>query len=149
MKSGRDVGKEHLATLEAFIKSGATPPLGRDGGVNLTELEKLTGIPRSSFYQNPAVKSLIRQVWQPKAPSASPTPEEGAGQVDAASTNVEERKSQRLERRVQALEQQNAALVAEAYELRRQVKELRQQLGREDMTIDTGRRVPRPETTPS
>ena len=42
---------------------------------------------------------------------------------------------------IHRLEQQNAALVAENYEMRRQLKELRLQLGREDMTIETGRRV--------
>ena len=51
---------------------------------------------------------------------------------------------QAAERRVSTLEQHNAALVAENFELRRQLKDLKRQLGRQDMMIDTGRRVPLP-----
>lgn len=60
---------------------------------------------------------------------------------DPSDVSAAERKSQRLERRVNGLEQQNAALVAENFELRRQLKDLRLQMGRQDMMIDTGRRI--------
>jgi hypothetical protein len=146
LKSGRDIGREHLGTLEAFLQSGAALPWGRDGSVNLSELAKVTGIPKSSFYQNPAVRSVVEGLrpapidQAPSAPSAilsvepSQTP-------DPSSVSAEERKAQRLERRVNGLEQQNAALVAENFELRRQLKDLRLQMGRQDMMIDTGRRI--------
>ena len=56
----------------------------------------------------------------------------------------ESKQTKVLERRVNQLEQQNAALVAENAELRRQLKSLRLQMGREDMAIETGRRIPAP-----
>jgi hypothetical protein len=142
MKSGRDIGREHLATLESYLASGASLPFGRDGSLNLTELGKLTGIPKSSFYQNPAVREKVEQLRQPARNANEP----GAENQPVASLRAPETtKAQRLERRVHSLEQQNAALVAEAFELRRQLKEMRLQIGREDMTIETGRRIPRPE----
>ena len=149
MKSGRDIGREHLGTLEAFLQSGAALPWGRDGSVNLSELAKVTGIPKSSFYQNPAVRSLVEGLrpapinQATSAPSAaSASLSIGSSQApNPSSVSAEERKAQRLERRVNGLEQQNAALVAENFELRRQLKDLRLQMGRQDMMIDTGRRV--------
>jgi cell division protein FtsB len=54
------------------------------------------------------------------------------------------RATAQLERKLHRLEQQNAVLVAENSELRRQVKHLQLQLGREDMLIDSGRRIPAP-----
>jgi hypothetical protein len=146
LKSGRDIGREHLGTLEAFLRSGAALPWGRDGTVNLSELAKVTGIPKSSFYQNPAVRSLVDGLrpapfdQATNAPGASPSV--GPSQAPApSSVSAEERKAQRLERRVNGLEQQNAALVAENFELRRQLKDLKLQMGRQDMMIDTGRRI--------
>lgn len=146
MKSGRDIGREHLGTLEAFLQSGVALPWARDGTVNLSELAKVTGIPKSSFYQNPAVRSLVEGLRPlsvdsvPNGPGARPglMPTQPS---DPSAISSEERKAQRLERRVNALEQQNAALVAENFELRRQLKDLRLQLGRQDMMIDTGRRL--------
>ena len=145
MKNGRDVGREHLATLEAFVAAGTPVPTGRDGAVNLTELGKLTGIPKSSFYQNPAVRDLIAGMRLIVEPIPSEPPGERAETPRSSSQRgLDDSKSARLERRVQALEQQNASLVAEAFELRRQLKELRLQMGREDMSIETGRRIPIP-----
>ena len=149
MKSGRDIGREHLGTLEAFLQSGAPLPWGRDGTVNLSELAKVTGVPKSSFYQNPAVRAVVNGLRPAPIDSAtnsnsatSAIPSIGLGQTtDPFSVSAEERKSQRLERRVNGLEQQNAALVAENFELRRQLKDLKLQLGRQDMMIDTGRRL--------
>lgn len=154
MKSGRDIGREHLGTLEAFLQSGAALPWGRDGTVNLSELAKVTGIPKSSFYQNPAVRAVVdglRPALIDSATSApSGSPSIGLSQTtDPSSVSAEERKSQRLERRVNGLEQQNAALVAENFELRRQLKDLKLQMGRQDMMIDTGRRVVGPSMSPT
>lgn len=156
LKSGRDIGREHLGTLEAFLQSGAALPWGRDGSVNLSELAKVTGIPKSSFYQNPAVRAVVDGLRPApidsatSAPSASPSPSIGLGQTtDPSSVSAEERKAQRLERRVNGLEQQNAALVAENFELRRQLKDLKLQMGRQDMMIDTGRRVVGPSMSPT
>jgi len=49
------------------------------------------------------------------------------------------------ERRVHKLEQQNAAMIAENTDLRQQLKVLRLSLAREDMTIETARRVADPQ----
>jgi len=146
-KNGKQIGQGHLATLEAFLDTGAPLPVSpKDGTLNLTELASTTGIPKSSFYQNPNVKArlevarleqgLVRQGERQAAPEGAPERKEAAVR-SSGSTTV-------LERRVHRLEQQNAALVAEAFELRRQLKELRLQLGREDMMIETARRVPAP-----
>jgi hypothetical protein len=145
LKNGRDIGEEHFATLEAYVKSGAAIPIGRDGAVNVSKLGELAGVPRSSFYQNSAVQGLVEKLR--KANPAAPSAGADAAAADAGmpARYVDDKKSQRLEKRVQTLEQQNAALVAENYELRRQLKDMRLQMGREDMTIETGRRVPPPE----
>lgn len=147
MKNGRDVGREHLATLEAFVASGTPAPKARDGTLNLTELGRLTGIPKSSFYQNPAVRDLIAKMRGPEVVAAASEAGTGSAAAAAPSVSSDDPKAQRLERRLQALEQQNAALVAENFELRRQLKAMRLQMGREDMAIETGRRIPKPEAS--
>lgn len=146
-KNGKQIGQGHLATLEAFLGTGAPLPVSpKDGTLNLTELASTTGIPKSSFYQNPNVKARLEAarleqglVRQGERQTSAESVPEGSEPVarSSGSTTV-------LERRVHRLEQQNAALVAEAFELRRQLKDLRLQLGREDMMIETGRRVPAP-----
>jgi hypothetical protein len=116
--------------------------------LNLTELARATGIPKSSFYQNPQVKQCLEAARlaadigrqgavAPSVPVDAPALDAGIAAADKTASNL-------LERRVHRLEQQNGALVAENFELRRQVKELRLQLGREDMMIETGRRVVSP-----
>lgn len=145
MKSGRDIGEEHFARLQAYVQSGEPIPTGRDGAVNVSKLGELTRIPRASFYQNSAIQGLVEELRK-----THPTAEPSGAVTEAAepgmpARNADDKKSQRLEKRVQALEQQNAALVAENYELRRQLKDMRLQLGREDMAIETARRIPAPE----
>lgn len=146
MKNGRDVGREHLATLRAFVKSGSSVPVGRDGAVNISELARVTGIPKSSFYQNPDVRSLTATLRD--AREAEPAEKDArAGEVAIVSSSrvrIETQQTQRLERRVNSLEQQNAVLVAENAALRRQLRNLHQQLARQDMMIDTGKRIVTP-----
>jgi hypothetical protein len=144
-KNGRDIGDEHFAKLEAYVKSGAAIPIGRDGSVNVSKLGELARVPRGSFYQNSAIQGLVEELRKAKPAAPQAGAEAAAAEVGMSARNADDKKSQRLEKRVQALEQQNAALVAENYELRRQLKDMRLQLGREDMTIETGRRIPRPE----
>ena len=60
MKSGKQIGDGHLATLEHYLSNGGTLPVSsKDGTLNLTALAKATGIPKSSFYQNPNVKARL------------------------------------------------------------------------------------------
>lgn len=54
---------------------------------------------------------------------------------------LKSKQSKLLERRLNQLEQQNAALVAENAEQRQQLKSLHLQMGRDDMAIETGRRI--------
>ena len=151
MKSGKQIGDEHLAALELYISNGGALPVSpKDGTLNLTALAKATGISKSSFYQNQNVKDrleaarleagLMRQGERqqkagPELQTSSTSPVADLNLATAA-----------LERRLHRMEQQNAALVAENYELRRLVKDLRLQLGREDMMIETGMRVVAPTT---
>lgn len=146
MKNGRDVGREHLATLRAFVKSGSSVPVGRDGAVNISELARVTGIPKSSFYQNPDVRSLTATLrGARKAESTRKNGQAGGGAVVASSrVRIEAQQTQRLERRLNSLEQQNAVLVAENAALRKQLRDLHQQLARQDMMIDTGKRIVTP-----
>jgi hypothetical protein len=112
--------------------------------VNVTELGKLTGVPKSSFYQNPAVRDLVEELRKSNRPVVALDADAVAGQPDMPVRNADDKKAQRLEKRAQHLEQQNAALVAENNELRQQLKDMRLQLGREDMAVETGRRIPPP-----
>lgn len=145
-KNGKQIGLEHLSTLDAFlVKGGQLPVSSRDGSLNLAELARVTGIPKSSFYQNPKVKERLETARE--SHGVSRQGERPAPQSDDAPASADVKAPSAigattlLERRLHRLEQQNAALVAENYEMRRQLKDLRLQLGREDMTIETGRRV--------
>jgi hypothetical protein len=113
----------------------------------MTHLASVLKIPKQSLYKNPGIRSLIDEAKkrQEIAPKARLTP---APSLENPSVRRPAESIDRLrlsERHVRRLEQQNAALVAENAELRRQLKGLRVQLGREDMMIETGRRLPVPE----
>ena len=151
MKSGKEIGRGYLFTLDTYIDQGnALPISSKDSTLNLTELSRVTGIPKSTFYQNPSVKLRLERArldqgiarWGGVAKQPETTLEDRA--QSSLPTQHENRARQVLERRVHRIEQQNAALVAENAELRRQLKVLRLQHGREDMVIETGRRIPKP-----
>lgn len=146
MKNGKQIGDAHIATLEQYFSAGGALPVStKDGTLNLTALASATGIPKSSFYQNPRIKQrveiaridagLARQGERLQSSESNP------GGAPAIVETKGDGSTALLERRLHRLEQQNAALVAENYELRRQVKEARLQLGREDMMIETGVRI--------
>lgn len=154
--SGKALGADYLRRVEAYLAQTDSLPVSRDGTLNVTAIAEKAGIPKQSIYKNPAIRRAIEQAkaaggidsWADRRSNA---PQEGGHANLMAETHsppqVAARDSKRLqaaERRLSALEQQNAALAAENFELRRQVKELKQQLGRQDMMIDTGRRVPAP-----
>jgi hypothetical protein len=150
VKSGQQIGLQHLATFDSHLANGGQLPASKDGTLNLAELARATGIPKSSFYQNRKLKSRLEQVRrtqglvrqgersvQQAAEGDAPEPTTSPVAPSSATTL--------LERRVHRLEQQNAVVMAENFELRRQLKELRLQLGREDMAIETARRIPVPQ----
>lgn len=152
MKNGKDIGDGYVVALDAYLNQGGTLPLSsKDGTLNLTELHRITGIPKGTFYQNPSVvKRLDKELTAlgisrrgdaAKRSSDAPTIEQ---QSPGQSVQSDVRATQMLERKLHKFEQHNSVLVAEVFELRRQNKELRLQLCREDMMIETGRRIPAP-----
>ena len=142
-KSGKAIGQEYLGRIQAYLNRTESLPLLGDGSLNMSAIAHGADIPRQSLYKNPSIRSLLDDA---KAKSSVPAQE--TKPKERATTSIEPMRASKqtklLERRVNQLEQQNAALVAENAELRRQLKSLRLQLGREDMTIETGRRIPTP-----
>ena len=129
--------------LTALAERGEHLPLRGNGELNLSKIAEDSGIrDRGRFYTNAKLKDLLE-----KARSTQPTSviDATSSSLPAVTTQADGDAQRRAERRAQRLEQQNAALVAENAELRRQLRDLRLQLGREDMVIETGRRIPPPE----
>ena len=152
--SGKALGADYLRKIETYLEQADMLPISRDGSLNVTAIAEKAGIPKQSIYKNPAIRQAIEQAkavrgvesWAERranvAPSAGTANLDGQSRSQALSG--EDKRLKVAERRVSTLEQQNAALVAENFELRRQLKDLKRQLGRQDMMIDTGRRVPLP-----
>ncbi|MGF6636459.1 hypothetical protein [Paraburkholderia sp. MM6662-R1] len=144
MKNGQIRGKEYVDKLEAYLKEAHELPLsGRDGTLNLAELSRITGIPKCSFYQNPPLKTRLTEALQEQGVSrrgatAVEHAEPVAGETDESAI---QRGRQSLERTIHQLEQKLAVAIEECSTLREENKALRLQLGREDMMIETGRRV--------
>lgn len=150
MASGKAIGKQYLESVQHYLARTTELPVAADGGLNVTEISAQTGVPRQSFYKNPAIRAALEDARAAQGiPVRSPadTPESVAaegGTPPGAAGDKAAKKTKSLERRLTQIEQQNAALVAENAELRRQLKALRLQHGREDMVIETGRRIPAP-----
>lgn len=146
----QQIGALHLATVKAYFDGGGVLPVSaKSGFLNISELVRITRVPRSCFYQHGAISDLVDEactaqgVQRPplqNQPGSAQPKAEGVANAGGARTD----KTKGLEKRVYRLEQDNVVLVAENSELRRQVKQLRLQLGREDMQIDSGRRIPAP-----
>lgn len=143
--SGAQKAHDNVEAFERYLadlkQRGEPLPLRPNGDVNLSKVAKDSGVgDRGRFYTNDRLKDLLEAArpvvatTDATAPAVQPVAE-GSDGSDAL---------RRAERRAQRLEQHNAALVAENAELRRQLRDLRLQLGREDMVIETGRRVPAP-----
>lgn len=145
--SGKVVGKQYLQSVQDYLARTPELPVGDDGGLNITEISERSGVPRQSFYKNPNIRLALAEAS--KARGVAGRQEVGARyeSTDRSSTPVAtagDKKTKTLERRVTQLEQQNAVLVAENAELRRKIKSLHLLHGREDMLIETGRRIPAP-----
>lgn len=152
-ESSQDIGKRHLASLKAFLDSGQLLPVSpkRVGVLNITALVKATSIPRSSFYQNENIEELLDEACTKqkitRQGASFPKVDSVAEQTDRGlpdSQGKSDPRTKAMERRLHRLEQQNAVLVAENFDLRGQVKQLKLQLGRDDMQIESGRRIPPP-----
>lgn len=145
--SGRMTGDGYFRIAQAMIESGFRLPTSDKKSVNVTRLAEAIGIPTQSIYKNPRIRQLIEvaAVQQGLFPlgSSTDTDDSASAEIQPA-VQASASASKRLERHAQNLELQNAALVAENSAFRQKLKELVLQLGREDMTIDTGRRVADP-----
>ncbi len=132
-KSGKVIGQEYLVRVQAYLQDTPTLPLQSDGTLNVTAIASAADVPRQSLYKNPKIRELLESAkTSQEIPSRHSEPDPGKDG------------KRLLERRVHKLEQQNAALVAENAELRRQLKELRLQQSRDELMIETGRRIPAP-----
>jgi hypothetical protein len=143
-QSGKALGQEYLGRIQAYLNQTESLPLLTDGSLNMSAIASAADIPRQSLYKNPAIRSLLESA---KTNCKAPIRHEDEARANVAgipTVTRESKQTKALERRVNQLEQQNAALVAENAELRRQLKAMRLQMGREDMTIETGRRIPTP-----
>lgn len=141
--SGPQQAEENIAKFERYLAtlqaSGKSLPLRKDGQVNVTQVASDSGLgDRGRIYTNDRIRALLEEAL--RSMNVAPTP---AAETEQKLTKPKQEKA--LERRVHLLEQQNAALVAENAELRRQLKALRLQIGREDMMIESGRRIPSPD----
>jgi hypothetical protein len=147
-QSGKLVGRHYLKILYNYLEHTPRLPTSPDGAINITKIAEQSGIPRQSFYKNPSIKAVLEEAKKAQgffdSPVSNPSSAASSRQVEAATKPLSIEKVTVLERRISRLEQQNAALVAENAELRRQLKAIRLQLGREDMAIETGRRIPTP-----
>lgn len=149
-QSGKVIGRQYLERVAAYLQATPALPLLPDGSLNVTAIAAGANVPRQSLYKNPGIRTLLEtaranratevQVPREITPASSPT----TAAPEAQLVGGEKVNQRRLEQRIHQLEQQNAALVAENAELRRQLKAQRLQMGREDMTIETGRRFPAP-----
>ena len=154
--SGKTIGADYLRKVESFLANSDSLPMSRDGSLNVTAIAEQAGIPKQSIYKNPAIRQAIEKAktalgipsWSERRENSSeesgPTQSETEIPSQHRGVSNDAKRLQAAERRISALEQQNAAFVAENFELRRQLKDLKQKLGRQDMIIDTGRRVPAP-----
>jgi hypothetical protein len=149
MKGGKELGAEYLERIERFLESVPVLPLLPSGAVNMSAIADGANVPRQSLYKNPGIKLKLEQA---RISAGLKTQHElgpegilpSANAAATASISIPGKQQQAVERRAQKLEEQNSALIAENAELRRQLRETRLHLGREDMSIDTGRRFPVP-----
>lgn len=145
--SGKQTGTEYQDQFSQYLRTTSALPLSADGSVNVTELARQAEVPKQSLYKNPAIRKMLAAAIEERglATRGQRAPED-ASLVDApAKSDTSSARSRAIEHRAHRLEQQNAALVAENAELRRQLRALHLQLGREDMVIETGRRIAIPE----
>jgi len=142
--SGKARGEEYAHRMEAYLEKTPELPL-LNGSLNVKAIAEAAGIPTQSVYKNPAIRRALEAA---KERLGVQSWAEGRTRTDASSVTPPKPESdvkvRRLEQQLTTLEQRHSAVVAENFELRRQLKELRLQFGREDMMIETGRRIVAP-----
>jgi hypothetical protein len=146
-KSGKEIGQEYLARIRTYLEHTSSLPMLGDGSINISAIATSADVPRQSLYKNPSIRSLLDSAKVNFAASPRQEPDGTDNPAGSVPSGRESKQTKALERRVNQLEQQNAALVAENAELRRQLRAIRLQMGREDMALETGRRIPSPPAT--
>jgi hypothetical protein len=146
-QSGQEIGSKYVERVRAYLTSGEALPLLPSGDVNVSAIADKAKVPRQSMYKNGTIRNLIEKARTDIAELANQGVEAPAVAATSTPQEVPElsgksKQQQMLERRVQALEKTNISIVAENAELRRQLRDMRLQLGREDMIIESGRRIP-------
>jgi|GEM_PF-3364702 len=146
-KGGQEIGSKYVERVRAYLRSGEALPLLPSGEVNVSAIADKAKVPRQSMYKNGTIRNLIEKTRTDIAELAEQSVEVPAVAATCTPQEVPElfgksKQQQMLERRVQALEKTNISIVAENAELRRQLRDMRLQLGREDMIIESGRRIP-------
>lgn len=146
-KGGQEIGSKYVERVRAYLTSSEALPLLPSGDVNVSAIADKAKVPRQSMYKNGTIRNLIEKARTDIAELANQGVEAPAVAATSTPQEVPElsgksKQQQMLERRVQALEKTNISIVAENAELRRQLREVRLQLGREDMIIESGRRIP-------
>ena len=146
-KGGQEIGSKYVERVRACLTSGEALPLLPSGDVNVSALADKANVPRQSMYKNGTIRSLIETARAEIAALTQRGPDALAVAAPSVPQEVPElsgksKQQQMLERRIQTLEMANVSIVAENAELRRQLRDARLQLGREDMVIESGRRIP-------
>jgi len=112
----------------------------RDGALNRSLIASELRIPRSSFYTNAAIKSLLDELetrlWAsgkiPETPSVTPDAK--------AASERDEKHAAEIESRLKSVEERNATLVAQNRELKRKLDHYQII---DDHLSQTGRLLPR------
>lgn len=148
-KSGQEIGSEYVEHVRAYLSSGDALPLLPSGDLNVSAIADRAKVPRQSLDKNGTIRDLIDRaradIGAPAQQCVDVPAVAAAGAIatlEVPELSGKSKQVQMLERRVQALEKTNISIVAENAELRRQLRDLRLQLGREDMVIESGRRIP-------
>lgn len=143
--SGREKGEFYFRQVTEYLSVQGTFPLGSDGAIAVSLLADELNVPTQSMYKNRNIRDLLdsesRRLGLAPIGSHSPAKETTHGPLTSSGGS----RLSESERRVHKLEQQNAAMIAENTDLRQQLKVLRLSLAREDMTIETARRVADPQ----
>ncbi|KAF1075463.1 hypothetical protein [Halodesulfovibrio sp. MK-HDV] len=148
-QSGKEIGQKYMHILQQYLNETTQLPVGSNGMLNMSKIAADAGVPRQSLYKNPRMKTLLEDARKSRGIPSLPavktaSSKSSTGAVKSGAATEHPTKQRQMERRIIQLEQKNAVLVAENAELRQQLVALRQQMGREDMTIQTGRRIPEP-----
>ena len=143
---GKALGDAYVRRAKAYLSRATELPM-QNGSVNVTALAEAAGVPTQSVYKNSHIRQALEDArkrlglpsWSENKASPSPT-----DSPDVTRRSDSDGKVSRLEKRLSDLEQKYSAAMAENYELRQQLKDLRLQLARDDMMIESGRRIAAP-----